>query len=336
MLRCRILYGAALLGALVFQICYTEYFSWYIWLLALCFPVLSLLLSLPGMLGCRVTLRAPLTEVVRGGKAFVTAALVNRTALPVSWLRLEIQMTNRMTGEGERVLVKATGISQGGEWPVRLNTEHCGLITCRGKGRVYDLLGLFSMRLRFPGEAQVLCLPKEQPPEAAPQLAGAIQTDTVLRPRPGGGPAEDYDLREYRAGDSMRAVHWKLSSKLDELVVRESLEPDPVPVVLTFNHFGPPEILDRTYDRLSAVSRFLQEEKHAHMIQWADPETGELHSWEIGDGPSFGRFLRESLSAPAPADGRSVLEKPVRVEGTGRKIHHLHVEPDAPEQGAEA
>ena len=33
--------------------------------------------------------------------------------------------------------------------------------------------------------------------------------------------AEVYALREYAPGDSLRQMHWKLSSKLDKLVVRE-------------------------------------------------------------------------------------------------------------------
>lgn len=32
-----------------------------------------------------------------------------------------------------------------------------------------------------------------------------------------------YELREYRDGDTLKQVHWKLSAKLDRLMVREPL-----------------------------------------------------------------------------------------------------------------
>ena len=64
------------------------------------------------------------------------------------------------------------------------------------------------------------------------------------------GPGEDYDLRDYRPGDPMRSIHWKLSSKWDELIVRERAEAFvPLPL-LTLDRFGPPEVLDRLLDRL--------------------------------------------------------------------------------------
>ena len=87
---------------------------------------------------------------------------------------------------------------------------------------------------------------------------------------------QDYDLREYRAGDSLRSIHWKLSSKKDELVVRETLEPRQAEVILTYDHFGTPEELDRTFDELAALSRLLLDKGRAHHIQWAAPASGQV------------------------------------------------------------
>lgn len=39
--------------------------------------------------------------------------------------------------------------------------------------------------------------------------------------RPGDDPGETYDIREYRSGDSIRQIHWKLSGKLDDIMIRE-------------------------------------------------------------------------------------------------------------------
>ena len=41
------------------------------------------------------------------------------------------------------------------------------------------------------------------------------------KPKSGGGFSDFYELREYRQGDSLKNIHWKLSSKYDDLIVKE-------------------------------------------------------------------------------------------------------------------
>lgn len=43
----------------------------------------------------------------------------------------------------------------------------------------------------------------------------------LFRKPPGDDPGETYDIREYRSGDSIRQIHWKLSGKLDDIMIRE-------------------------------------------------------------------------------------------------------------------
>ena len=54
----RILYGAALAAALAFQIFYDGYLAQFLLLCVIVLPLLSLALSLPGMLRLRLTLSA--------------------------------------------------------------------------------------------------------------------------------------------------------------------------------------------------------------------------------------------------------------------------------------
>ena len=44
--------------------------------------------------------------------------------------------------------------------------------------------------------------------------------------RRGEDRSEVYQLREYRPGDDIRQIHWKLSSKLDELILKEASQPE--------------------------------------------------------------------------------------------------------------
>ena len=39
--------------------------------------------------------------------------------------------------------------------------------------------------------------------------------------RPGDDPGETFDIREYQEGDSIRQIHWKLTGKLDKMMIRQ-------------------------------------------------------------------------------------------------------------------
>ena len=65
MLRCRIVYLIALVGAVLFYIFFNGYLSFFVLVFALLLPLLSLLLSLPGMCGVRAHVELPLAAVPR-------------------------------------------------------------------------------------------------------------------------------------------------------------------------------------------------------------------------------------------------------------------------------
>ena len=58
MWKSRLRYFLVLLGTSTFFICFNGYLSLYLWVLSLLLPVVSLLVSLPGMLGTRASLSA--------------------------------------------------------------------------------------------------------------------------------------------------------------------------------------------------------------------------------------------------------------------------------------
>ena len=147
-----------------------------------------------------------------------------------------------------------------------------------------------------------------------------------LRPRPGGGPGEDYDLRLYRPGDPLRSVHWKLSSKREALVVKEVLEPRRAAIVLTYDHFGPPEELDAALERLCALSRWLLARGRPHHIRWADPAGGTAGRLVDGE-EALGACLAQALSTPAPAAGPSILDMPLGPAVGPGPVRRVHVTP---------
>ena len=326
MARCRIGYLLALAGALAFFLCFNGYFSFYMLVLALVFPLFSLAVSLPGMLGARVSFAVSSKRIRRGEAVTVSLCLESRARLPVARLTGRVVCPNLLTGDRAVLLRKGSGGAHRLTLAADVAESHCGLLRCEvTKLRVCDLLGIFSLRLPLPERLSVLSLPFNLPAEEVPALLGEGEGRLAMKPRPGGGPGEDYDLRPYRAGDPLRSVHWKLSSKVDGLVVRETLEPVRVQAVLTYDHFGPPDRLDAVFDRLDAVSRALIERERIHSIQWCDPVSGAVMSRAISSLKDLRAFQYAAFSIPAPATGRSILAGGVGGDSPAGLLRHLHL-----------
>ena len=226
MLHRRVAYAAALAAALLFQIFFKGWFSAFLLALVVLFPVLALALSLPAILSCALELSPCVLAVERGGAARFQVRLRNPAGLPLSLLRVRLSYVNQLTGQTETLRREVRGASRGAAFSLDADTAHCGRLVCTvTRLSICDLLGLCSLPRPVSGQAELLVLPVPASLEIPPELTGEQDRGKRLRPRPGGGPGEDYDLRAYRPGDPMKSVHWKLSTKRDELVVREVLEP---------------------------------------------------------------------------------------------------------------
>ena len=319
----RLAWAAALTAALLFQITNENYLGRFLLALCVALPLLSLALSLPGMLRCRLTLSAVPAATARGGGAEWAVDTSVPPALPIARITLRLTEENLLTGQRQRGRFELTGVARR---PARTNapTEHCGLLELRAdKLRVWDCLGLFSLRLPPPAPARLLCLPLpvQADPPRIPEGAGQRPTPRNAARR---GPGEDYDLREYRPGDPLRSVHWKLSSKWDQLIVKERAEAvTPLPL-LTLDRFGTPGELDALLDRAAGMSRALLDAQQPHALLWLDG-AGEPQLHPVADEGEYHRMLTALLSGPAGERGPALDDCPAGLQGLDGPAFRIHI-----------
>ncbi|MCI8652032.1 MAG: DUF58 domain-containing protein [Oscillospiraceae bacterium] len=311
-------YLLALVGALAFRVAYTGWLAGVVFALVLCFPLMGLAAALPGVLTGRLVLTAAEPRKERGQSAGWIVAGESPLGLPLGRIKVTVRTQNVLTGQEKKKKQTWFCPGEGGKVYIPAPSDHCGLL--EGKlihAWAADSLGLFWLPLRRKGTARQWIFPLSQsrdlPPIPQEEAPG-------LRPRPGGGPGEDYDPRQYRPGDPLSSIHWKLSAKRDELVTRETLETVRTLPLLSFDCFGDPDTLDQTLDLLSGVSTALLGENRPHAVTWADPVTGELRRFSVdGEGQQI-LCLEAILSRNAPLNGRSVLDE-------AHLDHTLHLKP---------
>ena len=236
------LYLAALAGCILFYIAYGQWLSWLVLLVVLGLPWFSLLLSLPALLTFRAGTDGPAVLTMgQEGELWV----LGRCTMPMPLFRARIWVKRCITGES---------------WDYEHNTElltaHCGGLTATLEGlRVYDYLGLFSFRLRCRDRKQILVRPKPVPMTLSADLERIVPR--AWKPKIGGGFAENHELRLYRPGDSLNQVHWKLTAKTGNLMIRQAMEPQEGLILLTMNLRGTNEEIDRKFGRLLWLGRRL-------------------------------------------------------------------------------
>lgn len=298
-----IFYLLGLAGTLAFHAYYFGWFSWFVLQLMVLLPMLSFLVSLPAML--RTRLMVQVQNACQQHEAAYVQLQTDGGMMPVPQCRFRLRVEHRMTGQNEVLRQYAVGREI---WYVKLNTEHVGALRCYAeKARVYDYLKLFRIPVRVCPAAQILVKPKAEQPLVLPNLTRFLTQQ--LRPKPGGGFSEEHEMRTYQPGDPMRSVHWKLSAKIDDLIVREAQEPVRGKVLLTMDLAGTPEQLDNMMSRFLWLSRWLLEHDTPHSLAWIDPGDYSTVSVEITSEQTLQELLERLLQTSMRPDTPSVSHR---------------------------
>lgn len=299
----RILYLLVLVAALLLHIFYEGYIGYFTVACVASLPFLSLILTLPSVMCLRLELRVSTLDVSRGKTNQWQLGAACRGSLSVSQVAVRLSVHSDMYGweeEWECTLAMASGADVK---MIPLPTDHCGRLTCRVvRARISDALGIFSLPIRLPGAVSVLIMP-------VPDLNAPIPDLEALMPSalPGKQLGEEYELRDYQPGDSLRVIHWKASARLDRPISREFQADRRPKVTVLLDYFGSPEELDIRLDGLYTCSLALLRGGYGHEVQWM--EGGVLQNCLVEDEVGLTVCLDRLLSHKVPLRGTPIREQ---------------------------
>ena len=282
----RMLYLAVLAACVVFYGAYGQWLAWFVLVLVLALPWFSLLISLPAMVRFHVSPAGPgLLKQGEDGDLW----LLGSCPLPMPPFRGKLRLKWMFTGESWLYQEKED-----------LDSAHCGAYTVTAESvRICDYLGIFTLPVRCREEQKILILPKQEPVK----LGESVHRFTArgYRPKFGGGFAENHELRLYRPGDNLNQIHWKLSAKTGNLMLREPMEPQRGLILVTMNLRGQPEQLDRKFGRLLWLGDHLLEKDVAFELRCL---TGRgLLTFPVGTKEDLNKAVERLLCAPLCDDG---------------------------------
>lgn len=187
-------------------------------------PLLSVILQMLAMRAFQVEIY--IRESCRAGQQIPLYIKIQKAGkMPLGAMYVTLQIENTMYDETykEQLLLQPSE-ERTLEFEIPLNMEDCGnnRVTLE-ELKCLDMLGLFGRKLRLGRVEEILVHPLEL--QVCTQLSGNPEAVSIGESyssyRRGQDVNEMAGLREYVPGDAPGSIHWKLSGKLDELIVRE-------------------------------------------------------------------------------------------------------------------
>ncbi|CDE44577.1 putative uncharacterized protein [Clostridium sp. CAG:411] len=177
----------------------------------------------------------------QGEKGTVWITIENKTILPVLQGVCYLTYQHELEERAESIKVPFSINARDREKiKVPFQCEHCGSVTFElKKVRVIDYFGIFAYTKKMNEKLVLAVLPKCEETEDWQETSEDVsQQDAVVDVSMdlyAGNSEEQRDIREYRPGDSLKWIHWKVSSKRQQLMTREFEEEQGEKDILLFS-----------------------------------------------------------------------------------------------------
>ena len=185
----------------------------------------------------------------------------------------QVSIRNDLTEEDQTVtLTGSIGAKGESSQTILLQSSFCGRVYVRiSRFTLLDYLGLLPMKALVKADARLTILPDLYPMEADMTARPAYADDGTSNRR-GEDRSEVYQLREYRPGDDIRQIHWKLSSKLDELILKEASQPESRSLLVFWDKRtgGNPQQMDALAEVVSSAGMALLQSGVPYTLCWTD------------------------------------------------------------------
>lgn len=239
-----------------------------LWVCSLVLPLLDGLLTAIAVRRMQLALHAP-PQAEKGSGIPLDIRI--DCGIPLVGFHAHIRCENRLTGEtgGCTVRVQRSGIRHAAHRCL-LHAGHCGMLTVQMTMEVCGFWGLFE-RSVTEKQAVIWVPPILLPLHVVLSGDDAAGEDGIAGvSRPLFGCADAFTVREYMPGDPVRLIHWKLSEKLDTVMVREPESPLPEQLLLGIDLSSAADAtaIDRMTQTLFSLSHALLSSGIPHGLYW--------------------------------------------------------------------
>lgn len=193
----------------------------------------------------------------RGDIYSMPVTVENGSCIPASFCRCRIYI-----GSNRRRIV--TEIPSKGEIAnyVKIKMTDCGIVKVRSdRFYVFDYFRIIKLRKKYVATGEVIVMPRLPVVNILDRITSIVGVETETEystVKPGDDPTEIFGIKEYVEGDKVKNIHWKLTAKMDKVLVKENgllLNSNEVVIIDTFGVTPTNEFYDCLYGLMSGLIR---------------------------------------------------------------------------------
>ena len=239
----------------------------------------------------------------KGTVGYVDLVLENPTRFPINPV-FTLMIRNQLNGVACRERFSFAGMHT----IAQIKSDHCGRLRVTVENaKLYDCFGLIGIPLNCREKCHITVQPNgfETNISLADSLGGLAESGQYSQYHPGTDMTETFQLREYVPGDSPRQIHWKLSGKLDRLIVRDPGLPIIHDVLVFWERTSPGETLpsiDAQAEVIVSIGRACLQQDVQFRLGWNDTKENRCILHEIRELDDLIAILPRLLSAQGSGD----------------------------------
>ena len=270
-------------------------------------------------------------QITVGEPADFSFIIDNLSLIPVFRSEIEVKVTNLLNGQeaGGRETVSLNP-RRGSRIFFRTEGNHCGYVRAEvTDGVISDPLGLFTKRADVKKDTGCYVYPGiGELPISAEQLDRYdMESYKFSSTKPGDDFSEIFGIREYAPGDSIKRIHWKLSGKLGDVMVRIPGLPveNSLLIILDKGKTGTPEEIDRVIELYLSLSSSLIKQDFRHSIGWYNYDAHEFTVKNISSREDVFACIPELISSPFVDDESGTVTRFLESENDNRFAVYMYV-----------
>ena len=188
----------------------------------------------------------------------------------------------------------------------QLKSKFCGIIKIKTSYlNIYDPLRIFKFKTGKNINTEVVIMPEGHEVSGIVHYSDRVneESDMFSEYRSGDDPSEVFDLREYNPGDKLNRIHWKLSSKKDDFIVKEYSLPIDVPCSLFLdlkcykdNDLTLP-VFDTLIETFLSISQFLLDNERVHSVTFYNAAQDRFAEQDINDSSDLSAVIRNIITS---------------------------------------
>lgn len=216
----------------------------------------------------------------RGMPYDINLYISNQSIFPIPMIKIVIEFGNCFLSERTtETIINSVDGKENICLSLSATSKYCGMHEyCIRKIRIYDYLSIFQFRKKSEERLSVAILPNINVIEKTLAINNSnvlVESDLFSSVKSGDDPSELYGIRTYEQGDKMNHIHWKLSMKQDELMVKQLGLPINCAVAIMADFYMGERLLtlgqlDGIIESTLTLSLSLVYQEQIHYIIWYD------------------------------------------------------------------